>query len=143
MKKILTVIICIALMAIAVSVPIINFMLSPEYSLRQIQKDIKSDGIDGLMPHLTGSAKATVETAVKVLNNPLVQSAVDILADSEISKLVSAGIENISWEMTDILKSKDRADVIVHFEYDSSFSGEIRIKLIKENKEWKISGVGV
>lgn len=143
MKKVLTVIICIALMAIAVSVPIINFMLSPEYSLRQIQKDIKSDGIDGLMPHLTGSAKATVETAVKVLNNPLVQSAVDILADSEISKLVSAGIENISWEMTDILKSKDRADVIVHFEYDSSFSGEIRIKLIKENKEWKISGVGV
>lgn len=143
MKKVLTVIICIALMAIAVSVPIINFMLSPEYSLRQIQKDIKSDGIDGLMPHLTGSAKATVETAVKVLNNPLVQSAVDILADSEISKLVSAGIENISWEMTDILKSKDRADVIVHFEYDSSFSGEIIIKLIKENKEWKISGIGV
>lgn len=143
MKKVLTVIICIALMAIAVSVPIINFMLSPEYSLRQIQKDIKSDGIDGLMPHLTGSAKTTVETAVKVLNNPLVQSAVDILADSEISKLVSAGIENISWEMTDILKSKDRADVVVHFEYGSSFSGEIRIKLIKENKEWKISGVGV
>ena len=143
MKKVLTVIICIALMAIAVSVPIINFMLSPEYSLRQIQKDIKSDGIDGLMPHLTGSAKTTVETAVKVLNNPLVQSAVDILSDSEIPKLVSAGIENISWEMTDILKSKDRADVIVHFEYDSSFSGEIIIKLIKENKEWKISGVGV
>lgn len=143
MKKVLTVIICIALMAMAVSVPIINFMLSPEYSLRQIQKDIKSDGIDGLMPHLTGSAKATVETAVKVLNNPLVQSAVDILSDSEIPKLVSAGIENISWEMTDILKNKDRADVIVHFEYDSSFSGEIRIKLIKENKEWKISGVGV
>ena len=106
MKKVLTVIICIALMAIAVSVPIINFMLSPEYSLRQIQKDIKSDGIDGLMPHLTGSAKTTVETAVKVLNNPLVQSAVDILSDSEIPKLVSAGIENISWEMTDILKSK-------------------------------------
>lgn len=143
MKKVLTVIICIALMAMAVSVPIINFMLSPEYSLRQIQKDIKSDGIDGLMPHLTGSAKTTVETAVKVLNNPLVQSAVDILSDSEIPKLVSAGIENISWEMTDILKNKDRADVIVHFEYDSSFSGEIRIKLIKENKEWKISGVGV
>lgn len=143
MKKVLLVFICIALVAIVATIPVINLIMSPEYSLRQIQKDIQSDGIDGLMPHLTGPAKTTVETVVKVLNNPLVQSAVGIIADSEIPKLVSAGIENIDWEMTDILKSKDRAEVIVHFEYDSSFSGEIRIKLIKENKEWKISGVGV
>lgn len=115
---------------------------TPEYALKGIIEDVNNYGIDGLTPHLTGKAKETLEAVSSVTESDLFSTIINFFNqdDNNISVLKSE-IQQIQWDVDDVLKSNNRADVILSFNYEDKLTGTIAISMIVEEGKWKINSI--
>lgn len=111
-------------------------MHSPEAALAAMALDVKENGVDALKYHLTDSAWETVENVFSLLENPIVTA---LLPEGGAVKEKFAEIE---WTVTDVLKSKNQAEVELHFLYEEiELSGTIRLTMVKSDGAWKVDGL--
>lgn len=114
---------------------------SPEYALWQIASDVKASGLDGLLPHLTGDARKILDTANSVATNPLVLSLVGVLGGEDLVRFLQSELQKVQWELVDLLKGSDHAQVIIGFHYEDLLSGSVQISMVREDGTWKIDGL--
>src|SRR5699024_5363190 len=98
-------------------------------------------GLDGLLPHLTGDARKILDTANSVAANPLTLSLVGILGGEELVQFLRSELQKVQWELVDLLKGSDHAQVIIGFDYEDLLSGSVQISMVREDGTWKIDGL--
>ena len=142
MKKAFLVTISIAAL-IAVTIIGMGVYVSntPEYALKEMIDDVNASGMDGLYPHLTGEARATIDAVSSVTGNSIFNTIVGFISQSEYVSVLKSEIQEIQWEVDDVLKSKDNASVILSFNYDDKLVGTIELSMVREDGEWKIDGL--
>lgn len=114
---------------------------TPEYALKEMIDDVNASGMDGLYPHLTGEARATIDAVSSVTGNSIFNTIVGFISQSEYVSVLKYEIQEIQWEVDDVLKSKDNASVILSFNYDDKLVGTIELSMVREDGEWKIDGL--
>lgn len=142
MKKTILIICSVVLLLTVVigglSLYIVN---TPEYALKSIIEDVNNSGIEGLNPHLTGRAKETLDTVSSVTESDLFSTIVGFVNQNNDTSVLKSEIQEIQWEVDDVLKSKENAAVILSFNYKDKLIGTIEISLIREEGEWKIDSI--
>ena len=142
MKKALLITISIVALLAATSIGMGVYVTNtPEYALKEMIDDVNASGMDGLYPHLTGEARATIDTVASVTENSIFNTIVGFISQSEYVGVLKSEIQEIQWEVDDVLKSKDNASVILSFNYDDKLVGSIELSMVKEDGEWKIDGL--
>lgn len=114
---------------------------TPEYSLKNIIEDVNISGMEGLDPHLTGKAKETLDTVSSVTENVLFNTIKGFINLNDYVGVLKTEIQEIQWEVDDVLKSKENATVILSFNYEDKLIGTIEILMIREEGEWKIASI--
>ena len=142
MKKTILIICSVVLLLTVVvgglSLYIVN---TPQYALKSIIEDINSSGIEGLNPHLTGRAKETLDTVSSVAESDLFSTIVGFINQNNYTAVLKSEIQEIQWEVDDVLKSKENAAVILSFNYEDKLIGTIEISMTREEGEWKIDSI--
>ncbi len=142
MKKVLYT--AIPILVIVLSVVIyfgISVINSPEYALMKIANDVEESGVDGLMPHLTEEAQETVSAITSITENKLVNSILTFLGKDDCTGILKSNLQDVEWSLDNVLEGNNRADVVLGFNYNEKLIGTIEINMIKDNGEWKISGL--
>ena len=121
----------------------VSIIKSPEYALMQIANDIEASGIDGLMPRLTDEAQETVSAITSITENKLVNSIFSLWGNDDYVGILKSNLEKVEWKLEGVLKSDRKADIILAFNYNDKLIGTIEVKMIYENNNWKISGIGI
>lgn len=114
---------------------------TPEYALKEMIDDVNASGMDGLYPHLTGEARATVDAVSSVTENNIFNTIVGFIGQSEYAGVLKSEIQEIKWEVDDVLKSKENAAVVLFFNYEDKLIGTIEISMIREEGEWKVDSI--
>lgn len=149
-----------AVLAVLIAVAVGIFMhikASPEWALKEIISDVKSDGIDGLRAH---STEAFCEKIDKVENyakekgignggsgsgdDQSSKSRLDMLKESAeeyIAAELLSKIKDMDWGLEDVKRSKKSADVVISFDDSKKLKGTFEINMVKEDGEWKIDNV--
>jgi hypothetical protein len=142
MKKVRNIIICILVLVLGIGVCLgVLVVRSPEYALMNIAKDIRTDGIDGLMPHLTGKAEDTVTTITSIAENRFVNTILSAFNKDDYVVILKSNIKKVNWEIDDILKGNKQANIVLAFNYEDKLVGTIKVSMVREDDEWKISGI--
>jgi len=140
-KAFLITISIVALIAITIIGMGVYVTNTPEYALKEMIDDVNASGMDGLYPHLTGEARATIDAASSVTENSFFNTIVGFISQSEYVGVLKSEIQEIQWEVDDVLKSKENAAVVLSFNYEDKLIGTIEISMIREEGEWKIDGL--
>lgn len=144
MKKIHYIVILIVILLIGVCISfVVSIIKSPEYALMKIANYIEASGIDGLMPHLTDEAQETVSAITSITENKLVNSIFSLFGNDAYVGILKSNLEKVEWKLDDILKGDKKANIILAFNYNDKLVGIIEVKMIYENNNWKINGIGV
>ena len=109
---------------------------SPEYALNETYADVKEEGMRGLKKHLTANALKTIENVESIGNLGT------LFIGSNPTTLLLNKMSEFEYTVKDILKGSESARCVLDFYYKDSVSGTIEIKMIKEEKEWKIDSLG-
>ena len=117
-----------------------KFTSSPEYALMQIGKDIEKMGIEGLYTHLTAEGQQMFDNIGKVTDNQIVGALVGLLGLEDDIAIFKENLDNMKWEVEDIMKGENNTRVILDFEYNEEVEGSVEISMIKQEKKWKIDG---
>lgn len=142
MKKARYIIIPILVIVLSIGIYFgISKLNSPEYALMQVANDIEESGIDGLMPHLTDEAQETVSAITSITENKMVNSILTFLGKEDYTSILKSNLKDIEWTLDDVLESTNRANVVLGFNYNEKLIGTIEINMIKEDGDWKISGL--
>ena len=140
-KAFLVTISIVALIAVTIIGMGVYVTNTPEYALKEMIDDVNASGMDGLYPHLTGEARATIDAVSSVTGNSIFNTIVGFISQSEYVSVLKSEIQEIQWEVDDVLKSKDNASVILSFNYDDKLVGTIELSMVREDGEWKIDGL--
>lgn len=142
MKKVV-IIICsiILLLAIIVSGLGIYIVNTPEYALMTMIDDVNASGMEGLESHLTGKAKKTIDTVSYVTDSSIFNTIMGFISQNDYVSVLKSEIQEIQWEVDDILKSKENAAVILSFNYKDKLIGTIEISMIRDEGKWKIDNI--
>ena len=114
---------------------------TPEYALKEIIDDVKVSGLDGLYPHLTGEAREKMDAVSSIAENDIFNSIIGFVGQGEYVRVLKSEIQEVQWNVSDVLKSKENAAVILLFNYEDKLIGTIELEMFKENGEWKIDGL--
>ena len=109
---------------------------SPEYALNEAYADVKEEGMNGLKKHLTANALKTIENVESIANLGT------LVMGSNPTTLLLSKMSDFEYTVKDILKGSESARCVLEFYYKDTVSGTIEIKMIKEEKEWKIDSLG-
>ena len=139
MKKAILITISV-LVLIATMITGIGFYVTstPEYALKETIDDVRDSGIEGLYPHLTDKARTTIDTVSSVMDNNIFNTILGFIDQNEYVSVLKSEIQEIQWNLSDVLKSKENASVILSFNYDDKLAGTIELSMIREEGEWKI-----
>lgn len=142
MKKAILIISCVVLL-LAVVVGGFGFYIvnTPEYALKSIIEDVNSSGMEGLEPHLTGKAKETLDAVSSVTESGLFNTIMGFINQNDYIGVLKSEIQEIQWEVDDVLKSKENAAVVLSFNYEDKLIGTIEISMIREEGEWKVDSI--
>jgi len=140
-KAFLITISIVALIAITIIGMGVYVTNTPEYALKEMIDDVNASGMDGLYPHLTGEARAIIDAVSSVTENSIFNTIVGFISQSEYVGVLKSEIQEIQWEVDDVLKSKENAAVVLSFNYEDKLIGTIEISMIREEGEWKIDGL--
>lgn len=139
MKKVLLIIgSIVALVAVTITCVGSYVINTPEYALMEIIEDVNASGIDGLRPHLTEDAQKAVDTVSSVTESKFVSSIMWLFNKDDYVSVLKSEIQNIQWEVEDIMKSNENTAVILAFNYDNRLVGTIEISMIRSKDGWKI-----
>lgn len=139
MKK--TVLIIVSIVTLIVAIIIgggIYIVNTPEYAIKKMIKDVNDSGLEGLYPYLTDEAKETIDTVSSITDNNIVNSIIGLVSQSEYINVLKSEIQEIQWEVKDVLKSKESATVILSFNYKDKLIGTIELSMIREDGDWRI-----
>ena len=142
-KKLLVLGAIVAAIAIAVSCVSIYITRTPEYAMKQVLKDVKASGAEGLRPHLTEDAQEKLDTVTALTENKLLSLLVGMLTKKDYVGILKAEMKNIDWEVGEIMKSRNHAEVILTFDYADRLTGTLPLSLVREGGTWKIDGLGM
>ena len=140
-KAFLITISIVALIAITIIGMGVYVTNTPEYALKEMIDDVNASGMDGLYPHLTGEARATIDAVSSVTENSIFNTIVGFISQSEYVGVLKSEIQEIQWEVDDVLKSKENAAVVLSFNYEDKLIGTIEISMIREEGEWKVDSI--
>ncbi len=141
LKKVAVIIIVIiSILSIVAILGGVYFISTPEYALMKMIDDIEEDGLNGLKPYLTGNAEKAVNTITEISENKIVNSIIEMFDKENKVSILKEKIQETHWEVDDILKSNDKAIVIVAFNYNDELVGTIKLNLIR-NDGWKIDSL--
>lgn len=112
---------------------------TPEYALLETMRDFKKDGVDGLRDHMTEDAWTKIEKIKDIAENPWMQKLAALFPEQ--SEELFSKIDNMEWNIKDILKGKESSEVILEFTDGEKIKGTISIVMIKEEKKWKIAQI--
>lgn len=112
---------------------------TPEYALLETMSDFKKDGVDGLRDHMTEDAWTKVEKIKDIAENPWMQKLAALFPEQ--SEELFSKIDNMEWNIKDILKGKESSEVILEFTDGENIKGTISIELIREDHKWKIDQI--
>ena len=140
-KKLIIIGASVVVLAIAAVGVFHYFRQTPEYVLMKISSDIKESGIDGLRPHLTEEAREKVDAITAITENKLLNTIVSFLDKKDYVGVLKSEIQVVQWELEDIMKGKNNADVLLAFNYDDRLIGTIEISMVKCSDGWKIAGL--
>lgn len=115
---------------------------TPEYALHKTHEDIEERGLEALKDHVTDTLKKEIEVVEGISGNAFVKMIVGAAVSDDVAEAVVSEFKQIEWTRDDVIRSQKQAQVILRFQYKDKLSGTIPIKMIKENREWKISGIG-
>ena len=115
---------------------------TPEYALHKTHEDIEERGLEALKDHVTDTLKKEIELVEGISGNAFVKMIVGAAVSDDVAEAVVSEFKQIEWTRDDVIRSQKQAQVILCFRYKDKLSGTIPIKMIKENREWKISGIG-
>ncbi len=142
MKKTIVILIVVLLvLALAAGVAAMLFLNSPQYAMIQILKDVKADGLDGLELHLTGDAAALIEKVTAITENPVLSTIMSLFVKGEYLDVLKSELQNVTWNVEDVMKSSKRAQVMLSFNYQDEITGTINVSMIRTEGSWKIDGV--
>ena len=116
---------------------------TPEYALAITIEDVKSSGMSGLKEHLTSSATEKVEAIEDWTDKSGVSGILSAITQDGAVSFLKSRISDVDWTVEDILKGKNRADVVIGFDYNGGIIGTIEITMVKENGDWKIDGLSL
>lgn len=111
---------------------------TPEYALAKTTEDVKMSGMSGLKPHLTEDAIEKVEAIEEWRDNSGIFGILSVLTQDSIVRFIKAKMSEVAWTVEDVLKGKNRVDVVIGFDYNNSIVGTVDISLIRVDHEWKI-----
>jgi len=109
--------------------------LSPEYALNEAYADVKEEGMRGLKKHLTTNALSKIE------NIETIGNLSTLFTGSNATDLFLSKMGEFEYSVVDMLKGKDSARCVISFSYEDSVKGTIEIKMVKEDKVWKIDNL--
>lgn len=139
MKKAILIISSVALLlAVIVGGFGLHIVNTPEYALKSMIEDVNDSGIEGLTPHLTGKAKETLDAVSSVTESDLFNTIMGFINQNDYIGVLKSEIQDIQWEVKDVLKGKENATVILSFNYEDKLIGTIEVSMIREEGEWKI-----
>lgn len=139
MKKALKRILAVLLVLI-IAAGVIGYiqMHTPEYALYQMVKDMQKDGYEGLQKHLTSEADEKLDS---LLNNTLSQAVMSFMGQGDQINEFIDRIQELDWEMDDMLKGKKRAEAYMSFSGPDDLNGTMKVSMVREDHDWKISGI--
>lgn len=141
-KKLIAILLIVVLIAGGAGAYVLSRLHSPEYAVRKTVDDITANGIDALEGHVTAEVWGTVSDVLKVIRNPITQAVTGVVADltdyDAIAELVE-GLKNTKWTLSDTMKGKENASVLLHFESGEKLSGTVRVDLLKQSGKWLIN----
>jgi len=139
MKKALKRILAVLLILVIAAGVIAYIQLhSPEFALYQTVKDMQESGYEGLQKHLTTEADQKLDS---LLNNTLTQAFMTVVGQGDQVNEFIDQIQELDWEMDDMLKGKKRAEAVMSFKGPDDLNGSMKVSMIREDHEWKISGI--
>lgn len=114
---------------------------SPEYALNNAFEDMRESGLDGLKKHLTANALKTVEGFESISGRPEVAMITTALMGGNAMSLLLARLSECDWTIKEVMKGSETSKAIVGFNYQDSMVGTMEMKMIKEDKIWKIDNL--
>lgn len=141
-KKVKIIIAVVVILALVLGGVWLYFRGTPEYALLCILNDVEDDGIKGLEPHLTGRAKEVLDSITSKGDSGWVDLIIQYASRSEYVAILKEKMQEIEWDVEDILKGKKNTTVILSFNYHDKITGTIDLSMIKVRGEWKIDGLG-
>ena len=141
MKKVLlTVLIVLLVLALLAGLAAVWFYYSPYHAMILIQKDVMAEGVDGLMPYLTGDAEKLFNKVTSISENPLMVKLLNLVLHGDYLDILKAELQDVAWEVEDILLSSKHAQVMLSFDYLEEITGTINITMVRTDDGWKIDG---
>lgn len=116
---------------------------TPEYALAVTIEDVKSSGMAGLKEHLTSSAIEKIEAVEDWTDKSGISGILSAITQDSAVSFLKTRMSEVNWTVEEILKGKNRADVVIGFDYNGSIIGTIEIIMIRENSDWKIDGLSL
>lgn len=143
MKKAILIISSVVLLLLAAVVGGFGLYIvnTPEYALKSIIEDVNTSGMEGLEPHLTGKAKETLDAVSSVTKSGLFNTIMGFINQNDYIGVLKSEIQEIQWEVDDVLKSEENAAVVLSFNYEDKLIGTIEISMIREGGEWKVDSI--
>ena len=142
MKKALLIIgAVVAVIAIAAVCLGLYVVRTPEYALMQTIKDVKASGMRGLRPHLTVEAQEKIDAVSSLADNKMVGAIMGLLGKNDYVSVLKEEMQQVQWEVDDIMKGSHNAEVIVKFNYDDRLIGTIALSMVQKSDGWKIDGL--
>lgn len=144
MRKILIIAIsAVVIVGLAIGGYLLYKTSTPEYALAATIEDVKSSGMDGLKEHLTSSTIEKIEAIEDWTDKSSISGILSALTQDSAISFLKSKMSEVDWTVEDILKGKNRADVVIGFDYNSSIIGTIEITMVRENGDWKIDGLSL
>ena len=116
---------------------------SPEHALENALDDMKELGLDGLKKHLTSNALKTVESFESISENQGVALLTTALMGGSAVNILLEKLSECEWDVKEVMKGSDVSKAIVGFDYQDKMVGTVELKMIKEEKIWKIDGLAM
>ena len=142
MKKAITIVLCVVLLAGAAAGGWYLYKTSsPEYALAETVSDVKESGLDGLRTHLTKNAQEKIDTLSAWSEKTGITGILSALTQDAVLNVLKENMADVEWTVEDVLRGKNRADVVLGFNYLDKVTGTIEITMIREDNTWKIDGL--
>lgn len=116
---------------------------SPEYALNNTFDDMRASGLDGLKKHLTENALKVVTGFESLTGRPEVSLFTSALLGGDALSLLLGRLSECDWTIKEVMKGSTTSKAVVGFDYHGTMVGTIEMNMIKEDRIWKIDGLGV
>lgn len=116
---------------------------SPEYALNKAFDDMKESGLDGLKKHLTANALKNVQSIESISERPEISLFTKAFMGGNAASFLLDKLSECDWTIKDVMKGSESSKAIIGFAYQDIMAGTIELKMIKEDKIWKIDSLAM